>query len=44
LTNQLDPVELDYERAIAIATGHGDNDHAQWLATGLQQYRDLYKS
>lgn len=42
--NQPDPVEADYERAIAAAAAHGGNDHAQWLTAGLQQYRDLYKT
>lgn len=41
---KMDPVELDYERAIAIAAARGDNDEAQWLATGLRQYRELFKT
>jgi hypothetical protein len=38
-----DPVELEYERAIARAAGHGDSDRAQELATGLAQYREFYQ-
>jgi hypothetical protein len=39
----LDSVEAEYEQAISIAAGHGDNDEAQWLAVGLRQYRELFK-
>lgn len=39
----LDPVEAEYEQAIALAAGHGDNDLAQELATGLRQYREMFK-
>jgi hypothetical protein len=42
--SELDPVEADYEYAIAVAASRGDCDEAHWLAIGLQQYRDLYKT
>jgi hypothetical protein len=42
--NRTDPVEAGYEQAIDDAAAHGDNDHAQWLANGLRQYRDLYQN
>jgi hypothetical protein len=39
-----DPVEREYERAIAMAAARGDNDRAQELSAGLKQYRELYKA
>jgi len=41
---QRDQVEADYERAIAVACGRGDNDEANELAIALRQYRELYKT
>ena len=39
----LDPVEMEYKQAIALATAHGDSELAYELAIGLKQYRKLYK-
>jgi hypothetical protein len=41
---KLDQIEYEYERAIAIAAAHGDNDTAYELSIGLQQYRKYYKA
>ena len=39
----MDSVELDYERAIAIAASKGDTNEAYDLSIGLADYRDNYK-
>jgi hypothetical protein len=38
-----DPIEAEYELAIRLAAGRGDNDEAQEMAVGLRQYRERYK-
>ena len=39
-----DATEAEYERAIAIAAGSGDNDRAQELAVALRQYQEMFKA
>lgn len=38
-----DAIEVEYERAITLATQRGDNDHAHELSVGLAQYREYFK-
>jgi hypothetical protein len=44
MKKQLDQVELEYERAIAVAANQGDNDKAHELSIGLSQYRKQFKT
>jgi len=40
---RLDPVEIEYERAIAIAARDGDNDRAYEVSRYLIEYREQFK-